>query len=151
MPFVVFPFSSTSNHNLFQKKTTLWTLYFLSLLHQTTTFAKAIIFSLLLYFLSLLHQTTTNSLKRKIYTCCISFLFYIKPQLSIAAVTVAAVVFPFSSTSNHYLLITQEIQNSVVFPFSSTSNHNPWPARTRHKCVVFPFSSTSNHNASINP
>ena len=55
---VVFPFSSTSNHNN---------------INAGAFYEK-------LYFLSLLHQTTTANFCLGKTKSCISFLFYIKPQ-----------------------------------------------------------------------
>ena len=77
---VVFPFSSTSNHNHYQDLKNYTKLYFLSLLHQTTTDNTMPYLSDELYFLSLLHQTTTFVEVLWEIISCISFLFYIKPQ-----------------------------------------------------------------------
>ena len=78
---VVFPFSSTSNHNQNYKFKWEYGLYFLSLLHQTTTSSRYLRLGKVLYFLSLLHQTTTLRRDGCPNPGCISFLFYIKPQL----------------------------------------------------------------------
>ena len=51
-PKVVFPFSSTSNHNLLVVLKYLPQLYFLSLLHQTTTGGTSYVLKYMLYFLS---------------------------------------------------------------------------------------------------
>ena len=56
-------------------------LYILSFLHQTTTIHTVGSIYTVLYILSFLHQTTTPKLRRRLPTRCISYLFYIKPQL----------------------------------------------------------------------
>ena len=58
---VVYPFFSTSNHN--------------------SDTAKEI--AALLYIRSFLHQTTTRVAHEWLQNCCISVLFYIKPQLNL--------------------------------------------------------------------
>ena len=121
-------------------------MYFLSLLHQTTTTSNKRNELLKLYFFSLLHQTTTYIVSSFAYRSCISFLFYIKPQLRGEGIVAAGVVFPFSSTSNHNTRCEAMDGMQVVFPFSSTSNHNSIMIFILFRSVVFPFSSTSNHN-----
>ena len=77
---VVFPFSSTSNHNVSPGRWIKPKLYFLSLLHQTTTITmlcsswKSCI-SFLFYI-----KPQRTSYVCKYMRSCISFLFYIKPQ-----------------------------------------------------------------------
>ena len=76
-------------------------LYFISFLHQTTTLSYKPIRRVWLYFLYFLHQTTTLWRKTNYLLCCISFLYYIKPQLNVEENSIANVVFHFFSTSNH--------------------------------------------------
>ena len=121
-------------------------LYFLSLLHQTTTLQHAQINlrSCISFLFYIKPQLVNNYILNEM--SCISFLFYIKPQLKIIAINLILVVFPFSSTSNHNPGPEPLIKAHVVFPFSSTSNHNLLRFTSLITLVVFPFSSTSNHN-----
>ena len=80
LAFVVFPFSSTSNHNKFSEKKNLYLLYFLSLLHQTTTLDRSghSCRSCISFLFYIKPQPFDNKGNPK--ECCISFLFYITPQ-----------------------------------------------------------------------
>ena len=55
-------------------------LYYIFILHQTTTECRRLARMLLLYYIFILHQTTTSNLSRILLTCCIISSFYIKPQ-----------------------------------------------------------------------
>ena len=124
---VVFPINSTSNHNCLTLQTVTTMLYFLSILHQTTTHALLIHFKFR----------------------CISYQFYIKPQLVVCQIIIIKVVFPINSTSNHNLLTCCAMSSCVVFPINSTSNHNHEVVYNTTNDVVFPINSTSNHNLPI--
>ena len=78
---VVYPIFSTSNHNSGQIENILSALYILSFLHQTTTDCQFFKYKRRLYILSFLHQTTTCFCATCSFGSCISYLFYIKPQL----------------------------------------------------------------------
>ena len=121
---VVFPINSTSNHNRAVNKLDVWRLYFLSILHQTTTAKELGLKNLSLYFLSILHQTTTDMPIGTKICCCISYQFYIKPQLLPDDFPSESVVFPINSTSNHNWASVGFLGQKVVFPINSTSNHN---------------------------
>ena len=121
-------------------------LYILSFLHQTTTFCLFETKIPRLYILSFLHQTTTKQrwnmpnlscisylfyikpqlidIENKIKRSCISYLFYIKPQRQFRHGTKKPVVYPIFSTSNHNYLPRLQTCRSVVYPIFSTSNHN---------------------------
>ena len=79
-----------------------------------------------LYIFRFLHQTTTYLLFLVLSLCCISFVFYIKPQL----------IYKFS----HFL--------QVVYLSFSTSNHNCYQDLFVCCIVVYLSFSTSNHNSS---
>ena len=76
---VVFPINSTSNHNR----------------------CEEVAIANELYFLSILHQTTTRCVHSNFFGCCISYQFYIKPQPAGTWCVELLVVFPINSTSNH--------------------------------------------------
>ena len=63
-------------------------LYYIFILHQTTTECRRLARMLLLYYIFILHQTTTSNLSRILLTCCIISSFYIKPQLYLHGDTV---------------------------------------------------------------
>ena len=99
---VVLYLHSTSNHNRIRSHTTSivlyyifilhqtttgisdrWSfrmLYYIFILHQTTTIFSPIVFRLLLYYIFILHQTTTSMRIIIIFYGCIISSFYIKPQ-----------------------------------------------------------------------
>ena len=55
-------------------------LYYIFILHQTTTVKTRAIFQVLLYYIFILHQTTTWQVSAKRWRGCIISSFYIKPQ-----------------------------------------------------------------------
>ena len=55
-------------------------LYYIFILHQTTTTDWATYSQGLLYYIFILHQTTTSCLILNFINCCIISSFYIKPQ-----------------------------------------------------------------------
>ncbi len=123
--------------------------------------AKAF-FHLELYIFPFLHQTTTKCAVYRYRECCISFLFYIKPQrpehalawhlgcisflfyikpqLRLFICNFAAVVYLSFSTSNHNLSSRCRTSPSVVYLSFSTSNHNSLRRRTWFAALyIFPF------------
>ena len=101
---VVLYLSSTSNHNLLVIRSYLSLLCYIFLLHQTTTGIGDVLGSLALCYIFLLHQTTTHY---DIQHLCLPVVLYL------------------SSTSNHNLSSSTNVENWVVLYLSSTSNHNP--------------------------
>ena len=57
---VVSYFNSTSNHNLFTSVSRRVSLFLISILHQTTTYPRAVTLLDSLFLISILHQTTTT-------------------------------------------------------------------------------------------
>ena len=123
-PCVVYPFFSTSNHNSWLIIPSVFLLYIRSFLHQTTTPGYSHFTETLLYIRSFLHQTTTFPSRYSTIICCISVLFYIKPQQTLHVTSGFVVVYPFFSTSNHNGQAKAICVMDVVYPFFSTSNHN---------------------------
>ena len=127
---VVYPFFSTSNHNIFAVKQFRFELYIRSFLHQTTTDRKSnekmnqlyirsflhqttticllLLLIIVLYIRSFLHQTTTTESRYIFDASCISVLFYIKPQPAALRSPVFKVVYPFFSTSNHNMSLLSD-------------------------------------------
>ena len=99
---VVLYLHSTSNHNLVVQTLEILLLYYIFILHQTTTFDQFItgmqelyyifilhqtttieeflLHRILLYYIFILHQTTTQQDKVNAQQSCIISSFYIKPQ-----------------------------------------------------------------------
>ena len=77
---VVLYLHSTSNHNDKIYHLCRFLLYYIFILHQTTTFKVIILLLLLLYYIFILHQTTTNVIPSIVCVRCIISSFYIKPQ-----------------------------------------------------------------------
>ena len=78
---VVLYLHSTSNHNpkvLHMKRPTL---YYIFILHQTTTLQQQLVNLRALYYIFILHQTTTSRKGSSSIDSCIISSFYIKPQL----------------------------------------------------------------------
>ena len=99
--------------------------------------------------ISFLHQTTTPNYVSITIRSCISFLFYIKPQLRWGSKGSDIVVYLFFSTSNHNSAFMQVKSVLVVYLFFSTSNHNNSDANISRRIVVYLFFSTSNHNYGV--
>ena len=121
---VVSYLDSTSNHNSIRSGKRHHRLYFIWILHQTTTFCFCVSALTLLYFIWILHQTTTSGWTYRASWSCILFGFYIKPQRIGADVFKGLVVFYLDSTSNHNNYILWDGNTQVVFYLDSTSNHN---------------------------
>ena len=97
---------------------------------------------------SFLHQTTTSRRRFKRRLCCISFLFYIKPQPRTVAIvrTLGCISFLFYIKPQPFRYCV--MQPIVVYLFFSTSNHNYKLFLAQAHQVVYLFFSTSNHNYS---
>ena len=123
----------------------------------------------MLYILSFLHQTTTLLSMYSLRSCCISYHFYIKPQLSVCPGVCPCgcisyhfyikpqpgAMFQTNSTScisYHFyikpqLSVVRRLNYSVVYLIISTSNHNLAAPAAPAPLVVYLIISTSNHNA----
>ena len=78
---VVLYLHSTSNHNKIEAETNVLGLYYIFILHQTTTFLQVANWLAVLYYIFILHQTTTTAHSIFSLRSCIISSFYIKPQL----------------------------------------------------------------------
>ena len=100
-------------------------LYIFSFLHQTTTQGGGLPEQHALYIFSFLHQTTTPGSLRDCLRCCISSLFYIKPQHPAGdgkrKAGCISSLFYIKPQRWHCLPDGQ----AVVYLLFSTSNHNP--------------------------
>ena len=144
--FVVYHLVPTSNHNspcsrysvfplfiiLFLHQTTTpqhqrsihcW-LFIILFLHQTTTLCSEWCFWHMLFIILFLHQTTTAQFIVLFRSSCLSSCSYIKPQ-----------------PSNVF-----KYEDSVVYHLVPTSNHNLAKASFYCLCVVYHLVPTSNHN-----
>ena len=115
-------------------------------LHQTTTLLRTFARTIALYFILFLHQTTTRDSCDVFELCCISFYFYIKPQLFAPWNNYSTVVFHSISTSSHNHAWHTFLGSNVVFHSISTSSHNVIVPNVSKLSVVFHSISTSSHN-----
>ena len=115
---------STSNHNKKLHRYSLYKLYYIVSLHQTTT------------------ERHDNTLVDR---CIISFL-YIKPQPWLPSSSPNSVVLYRFSTSNHNSSSLMDSMSPVVLYRFSTSNHNVIRPKLIPFGVVLYRFSTSNHN-----
>ena len=115
---------STSNHNMRRVPCRGTLLYLFPFLHQTTTSISSCDGERKLYLFPFLHQTTTRFFSASSNLCCISFLFYIKPQRWGGVSRRGGVVSLSFSTSNHNESVRFHSHHSVVSLSFSTSNHN---------------------------
>ena len=99
-----------------------------------------------LCFIPFLHQTTTISLATCSCFRCVSFHFYIKPQLDNEKLQINLGCVSFHFYIKPQRRISTSVRQSVVFHSISTSNHNPYKAISAQADVVFHSISTSNHN-----
>ncbi len=143
---VVYLIISTSNHNPSLIGSFVSTLYILSFLHQTTTLSLHLSkpLSCISYHFYIKPQLNLDSLND--LRSCISYHFYIKPQLFFPS----ALSFR-SCISYHFYIKPQpprccRILRSVVYLIISTSNHNLVPCLKLLAVVVYLIISTSNHN-----
>ena len=79
---VVYRTIPTSNHNKQYEIYIHDELYIVLFLHQTTTLKQDVLSAFSLYIVLFLHQTTTIHRFGKIFSSCISYYSYIKPQPS---------------------------------------------------------------------
>ena len=165
---VVLYLHSTSNHNHDHVEIDAQELYYIFILHQTTTWTCFVLAFILLYYIFILHQTTTGEHPRQARARCIISSFYIKPQLlqlfkiclisciiSSFYIKPQPTYFIFYSLncciiSSFYikpqLFLLTAFLHSVVLYLHSTSNHNPMPSVVNEYAVVLYLHSTSNHN-----
>ena len=85
--------------------------------------------------------------RRKSNNSCISFVFYIKPQLLFLFLCSFSVVYLSFSTSNHNRKAGLLLVLAVVYLSFSTSNHNQLSILLHKFPVVYLSFSTSNHNS----
>ena len=160
--------SSTSNHNIVTRRSCIYQLCYILLLHQTTTFRPDRFLVRPLCYILLLHQTTTDAFMRTAPLSCVISFFYIKPQLRPSSAELGSgCVISFFYIKPQQLALrscraiccvisffyikpqhgpkTQRPHYVVLYP-SSTSNHNSHRSSLRLLCVVLYPSSTSNHN-----
>ena len=78
---VVYLLFSTSNHNMLSSSSILFTVVYLLFSTSNHNYETQTFYSGWLYIFSFLHQTTTFTAYMENRGCCISSLFYIKPQL----------------------------------------------------------------------
>ena len=100
------------------------TLYYIFILHQTTTACALLQKRVALYYIFILHQTTTCMTERNSSFCCIISSFYIKPQRINYGNEFSRVVLYLHSTSNHNQRAVCASPVFVVLYLHSTSNHN---------------------------
>ena len=98
---IIYILIPTSNHNLAISPPTKNPLYIFWFLHQTTTIDASMTKSITLYIFWFLHQTTTSQRTCRLWSSCISFDSYIKPQLGLLATYFGVVVYLLIPTSNH--------------------------------------------------
>ena len=121
-------------------------LYYIFILHQTTTVKSWLALIDKLYYIFILHQTTTRQAVVGEEVGCIISSFYIKPQQVRPHQNLSFVVLYLHSTSNHNLLSGGKFHSAVVLYLHSTSNHNAFEAVQFYVSVVLYLHSTSNHN-----
>ena len=146
MRTVVLYLHSTSNHNSTQWQPAINWLYYIFILHQTTTKSVHQCIWEVLYYIFILHQTTTVPILDFLRSSCIISSFYIKPQLAYISYIMPIVVLYLHSTSNHNHRQKVLLPLRVVLYLHSTSNHNCSLAFSISVVVVLYLHSTSNHN-----
>ena len=124
-------------------------MYYIFILHQTTTMDKALLEAFELYYIFILHQTTTKYFIWSLTCGCIISSFYIKPQPILRPPLCRMVVLYLHSTSNHNGGMLEYFMRRVVLYLHSTSNHNVWSVFDKYERVVLYLHSTSNHNDKI--
>ena len=121
---VVYLSFPTSNHNMVLRTIGTHVLYIFRFLHQTTTVSPLRKVISPLYIFRFLHQTTTSLLRVTNRLSCISFVSYIKPQLTSMLILLFWVVYLSFPTSNHNCRLSKSCQTYVVYLSFPTSNHN---------------------------
>ena len=86
----------------------------------------------------------------KVTYSCISFLFYIKPQLFCSLSICCTVVFPFFSTSNHNSILSYNLSYALYFlSFLHQTTTPCWPGIAINRCISFLFYIKPQHLLSI--
>ena len=132
---VSLPFS-TSSHNSGRPITEK--LYVVSLPFSTSSHNDDLLhgLELLLYLFPFLHQATTCRLNPAARYCCISSLFYIKPQhYSVFKVHVCVVSLPFSTSSHNHLSVCLCPAELYLFPFLHQATTISVVSITRCSCI----------------
>ena len=146
---VVLYLHSTSNHNYWSLSAYLLALYYIFILHQTTTALFATLAPLWLYYIFILHQTTTYRCWCCYCRCCIISSFYIKPQplASYRQRTCSCII------SSFYIKPQRKRTYSCYFAGCIISSFYIKPQRSissiRDSFVVLYLHSTSNHNCNV--
>ena len=143
---VVYLFSSSTSHNSRAPRNLRNVLYISSLLQQATTAFRCTLRAARLYISSLLQQATTSLQACSIVQCCISLLFFNKPQPRCRP--------PTATRSCISLLFFNKPQLSVVNTscvyccISLLFFNKPQPAAQLYMVdiVVYLFSSSTSHN-----
>ncbi len=92
-------------------------LFYMSILHQTTTEWRQLGRKSMLFYMSILHQTTTSPRSGHKRECCSICLSYIKPQPPTASAFPSVVVLYVYPTSNHNLFALPP-HNTTLFYMS---------------------------------
>ena len=121
---VVLYLHSTSNHNYGALDFFVTQLYYIFILHQTTTIIKHLSFLLRCIISSFYIKPQLARRTYRISLCCIISSFYIKPQHLVNLFSVVTVVLYLHSTSNHNCAALIGRNTLVVLYLHSTSNHN---------------------------
>ena len=121
---VVLYLHSTSNHNHKKERTEILELYYIFILHQTTTRSMEYlcVFSCIISSFYIKPQLWCRFFC--LAPCCIISSFYIKPQLPRRKFFWLKVVLYLHSTSNHNRRAQHIWRYTVVLYLHSTSNHN---------------------------
>ena len=145
---VVLYLHSTSNHNPQPSPHQIHQLYYIFILHQTTTTRRLISQNLRLYYIFILHQTTTLKFDTR-YTVKLYYIFILHQTTTrfVIQQKKERVVLYLHSTSNHNPSCRWSWWAKVVLYLHSTSNHNPMKDLQMLVIVVLYLHSTSNHNA----
>ena len=101
----------------------------------------------MLYIVLFLHQTTTSFADCCIYSCCISYYSYIKPQLLWTTSNIVRCCISYYSYIKPQLNDKQGAEGEVVYRTIPTSNHNISFAHKQVSFVVYRTIPTSNHNS----
>ena len=122
--YVVYRTIPTSNHNCKQHKYSIFLLYIVLFLHQTTTVNHMTFRMIMLYIVLFLHQTTTCYLFAWFFSSCISYYSYIKPQLPIDGYSWWCRCISYYSYIKPQPNFVCSCFSWVVYRTIPTSNHN---------------------------
>ena len=138
---VVLYLHSTSSHNARGKQTSqsLVVLY----LHSTSNhnLIQVLLLLIWLYYIFILHQTTTHRPKRPLADSCIISSFYIKPQPDTGNQNAMNVVLYLHSTSNHNRLACMPTSSISCIISSFYIKPQPVTSQPRHgrRCIISSF------------